>query len=110
MCDTPVLLRRPPSASLCDHHGRLVTENVGFAAAMRRRVVTVAGHRGDTATIGRHLVDPSAAVRAAALTALARANVLDDQHLVDGLADPDPAVRRRSAELSATRPGVDLVP
>jgi HEAT repeat protein len=44
-------------------------------------------------------------VRASALEALARLGALGEQDLEQGLADPDPIVRRRAATLAATLPG-----
>jgi HEAT repeat protein len=87
----------------------LVTENVGIAAAERRRVVAVAGHRGDGETVRRYLDDPAPAVRAAALQALARAAQLSGDLVVRGLSDVEPLVRRRAAELAIDHPEVDLV-
>jgi HEAT repeat protein len=74
----------------------------------RRRTVAVAGHTGDAATARAGLVDPSATVRSTALGALERLDVLRDGDLVAGLADPDPSVRRRSAELAAGHPDVPV--
>lgn len=72
---------------------------------VRRRDVAVAGHRGDVATIRAHMDDPSPAVRATALGALARAGVLTGDDLRRGLADGDATVRARAAELCAGQPG-----
>lgn len=71
----------------------------------RRRDVAVAGHRGDVATIRAFLHDPAPAVRATALGALARAGALTTDDLEGGLADGDPTVRSRTAELCAGQPG-----
>ena len=60
----------------------------------------------DVARAGR--TDPAPAVRATALGALDRLGALTDAELLGGLADPDPGVRRRAVELSATRPGVEV--
>jgi HEAT repeat protein len=49
-------------------------------------------------------------VRAAALGALGRLGALAAAHLAAGLADPDPAVRRRALELSPALPAVPVVP
>ncbi len=74
----------------------------------------LAGHAGDAATARAHLADPDPAVRAAALSALARADALDRQAVLDALADPDPSVRRRALEVAAasafTGTDLDLVP
>lgn len=74
----------------------------------RRLDVIVAGHRGDAATARRHLSDDDAAVRAAALQALERAGDLADDDIRTAVADTDPAVRRRAAELAGRRPTVAL--
>jgi HEAT repeat protein len=73
------------------------------------RAVAVAGHTGDAALARQALGDADPAVRATALAALQRLGVLTDRELADGLADGEPAVRRRAAELAATHAGVDLV-
>jgi HEAT repeat protein len=49
-------------------------------------------------------------VRATALGALARAGALTAGDVAAGLADADPAVRRRAAELAARVPDAPLVP
>jgi HEAT repeat protein len=67
--------------------------------------VALAGHRGDAATVRRHVDDPDASVRATVLGALARLGDLAPDDLRRGLADPAPAVRRRAAELAAGRAG-----
>ncbi len=76
----------------------------------RRRDAAVAGHRGDAATARAYLGDPTPAVRATALGALARARALTSDDLVRGLADGEPAVRARAAELCASRPGDEAPP
>ena len=75
-----------------------------------RRDVVIAGHTGDhdTARAGLTAVDPT--VRASALTALGRLDLLTDETLTAALGDPSPLVRRRAAELAANRPAVDLLP
>jgi HEAT repeat protein len=78
-------------------------------AAVRRRAVIVAGHRGDAVTARAGLTDRDGAVRTAALGALERCGDLDDTEVGAALADPDPAVRRRAAELAAGRPAVALL-
>lgn len=76
----------------------------------RRRRVAVAGHTGDVATARAALSDPAAVVRATALGALARLGEVTDDELRAGLADPEPAVRRRAASEARHRPSVDLLP
>lgn len=71
----------------------------------RRRAAALAGHRGDDEDIRDHLADADAGVRATALAALARAGSLTAADLVAGLADAEPAVRRRACEVAAG-PGV----
>jgi hypothetical protein len=78
-------------------------------AGRTRRAVAVAGHTGDPSRARAALVDADPAVRATALAALARLDLLADEQLTAALADADPAVRRRAAELAAGRPGVDLL-
>lgn len=68
---------------------------------MRRRLVALAGHRGDEATARRALCDPAGDVRATALGALARLGSLSGADVESALSDPSPAVRRRACELSA---------
>ncbi|MDX2380342.1 MAG: HEAT repeat domain-containing protein [Acidimicrobiia bacterium] len=72
------------------------------------RAVAAAGHLGDaeTARSGLESADPS--VRAIALGALERLGALTDDALTAALADCDPMVRRRAAEVAATHPQVDL--
>jgi HEAT repeat protein len=76
----------------------------------RRRDVARAGHVGDAASARVGLSDPAPGVRSTALGALERLGSLGDDELTDGLGDGDPAVRRRAAELTATHPGVVLLP
>jgi NADPH-dependent ferric siderophore reductase len=76
----------------------------------RRRDVARAGHVGDVATARAGLSDPAPTVRATALGALERLGSLTDDALSDALADGDPPVRRRAAELAATHPGAVLLP
>ena len=73
-----------------------------------RRDVVVAGHTGDTGTARAGLASADAAVRVAALGALDRLGELPDGALESALHDGSPAVRRRAAELAATRPAVHL--
>jgi HEAT repeat protein len=71
----------------------------------------MAGHTGDEAAARAALADADAAVRATALTALERIGRLHDDDLRAALADPEPRVRRRAAELAtAAHTGVDLLP
>jgi HEAT repeat protein len=71
----------------------------------RRRTVALAGHRGDTATVRHHCDDQDPSVRATVLGALERLGDLGAADLRRGLSDPSPIVRRRAAELVASRPG-----
>lgn len=73
--------------------------------AQRRRTAAVAGHRGDHAVARRLLQDPDAGVRATALGALARLGALTPEELAGAVADLDPAVRRRAAEVVAELAG-----
>jgi HEAT repeat protein len=70
----------------------------------------MAGHTGDATTARDALRDDDAAVRATALTALARMGALADGDLRLALTDGDGRVRRRAAELAAAHESVDLVP
>lgn len=72
--------------------------------AARRRAVVIAGHLGDAATITPALADTSPTVRDAALGAASRAGVLSSDQLLAACADSSPIVRRRAAEIAATRP------
>jgi HEAT repeat protein len=82
---------------------------VSPAASPSRREVATAGHTGSEATARAGLVADDPAVRATALGALARLGVLDEATLAVGLDDGSPIVRRRAAELAATRPTLSLV-
>ncbi len=73
------------------------------------RAVVVAGHTGDAATARAGLASVDPGVRAAALGALERLDVLDADTITAALGDADVAVRRRAAELAATHPTVDLL-
>ena len=66
----------------------------------RRRAVALAGHQGDEATARAGLHDDDATVRATALGALARLGVLTDDDLDAAIADNEPIVRRRVAEVA----------
>ena len=79
------------------------------AAAARRRAAALAGHTGDQTAALAALVDADPGVRATALGALDRLGGLGDAVLVAALTDDSPTVRRRAAELAATRPGVPLL-
>ena len=74
----------------------------------RRRQVALAGHCGDVETARSALVDADSHVRELALGACSRLGALHDQDVRAALRDADPGVRRRAAELAATRRGVDL--
>ncbi len=77
--------------------------------APRRRAAALAGHLGDTDTLRELLDDPHPAVRATVLTALQRCDALYDDVLRAALADTDPQVRHRAAELAASHDGVSLI-
>jgi HEAT repeat protein len=77
-----------------------VTPTTASDEVARRRLVAVSGHRGDEALARRSLDDPSGAVRATALGALARMGRLLTADVVAATADPDPAVRRRACDVS----------
>jgi len=72
--------------------------------------VVVAGHSGDVDFVLSHLHHPKGRIRASALNALERLGRLDDSVLTASCLDPDPAVRRRVAEISSRHTTVDLVP
>lgn len=74
-----------------------------------RRTVAVAGHTGDSAAARAGWESDDPAVRAAALGALERLGVLDDDHLAAALGDADPSVRRRAATIAARHPDVELL-
>jgi HEAT repeat protein len=75
------------------------------AAMKRREVVIVAGHRRDEPPARSGLRDPDPAVRAAALSALARMERATTADVVACLADPSPAVRRRAARAASETAG-----
>ena len=77
-------------------------------ARRRRRTVALSGFGGTGSAARQGLRDPDARVRAAALSALARLDLLDGPALDAALADPEPAVRAHAAELAAARPDIDL--
>jgi len=64
----------------------------------RRRLVVLAGMRGDIRAARAGMADTEPVVRAAALAALARAGGLGVVDVVAGLTDRAPAVRRRACE------------
>jgi HEAT repeat protein len=78
--------------------------------AKRRRVVALAGHRGDTATARAHLDDPEPSIRSLALGATDRCGALTGDDLRTAQHDASPLVRRRAAELAAHRDEVSLLP
>jgi len=77
--------------------------------ARRRRIVALAGHMGDPDTARDGLHDPSASVRATALGALHRLGALRPVELIGTFLDPEPAVRRRAAEIAAHYPTVSML-
>lgn len=76
--------------------------------AVDRRGVAEAGHTGDerAARAGLGSTDPQ--VRATALGALQRLGALDGPALASAARDDSPVVRRRTAQLAATRRDVDV--
>jgi len=74
-----------------------------------RRSVALAGHTGDVDGARRGLMAADPAVRAAALGALERLDVLGDDDVMLALVDDSAAVRRRAATISARHPGVELL-
>jgi len=72
----------------------------------RRRRAAQAGHTGDADAARALLTDPEPSVRATALGALQRLGVVSPVELTAALADADPGVRRRGAEVAAAWPGV----
>jgi HEAT repeat protein len=76
--------------------------------AERRRLAVLAGHRGDEDAARLALTDDDPSVRASAAGALERMGALDDALLAKLLADTDPTVRRRAAEVAAHHPAVSL--
>ncbi len=80
-----------------------------MSPSIRRQAVIVAGHSGDATTALAHLGDDDAAVRAAALGALDRLQLLTADQIRGGFNDEAPEVRRRAAELAGSRPGIDLL-
>ena len=76
----------------------------------RRRAAAVAGHAGDAVGARQLLADPDPAVRATALSALARLRDVGAADVDAALADPSPEVRRRACRVAIAVDGVDLVP
>ena len=76
----------------------------------RRRLAALAGHRGDEDSATALLDDPSPAVRATALGALARMGRITVAQVKGALADPDPTVRRRACEEGWRLTEIDLRP
>jgi HEAT repeat protein len=70
--------------------------------------VAVAGHLGDPDVARAGLLSSDPSVRAAALGAIERLGMASDDDIARSLADPDPLVRRRAANVAARHPGVDL--
>lgn len=75
---------------------------------VRRRSAAIAGHRGDGPTARGYLADPDAGVRATALGAVQRAEVLTTADLRAAVQDPDPSVRTRAAEVVAALRGTGV--
>ena len=83
-------------------------EPAGQRVTERRRAAALAGHVGDEDAARAALSDDAPSVRATALGALDRLHRLNDHDRRTALADPDPAVRRRAAELSVGSPEVAI--
>ncbi|MEZ5218436.1 MAG: HEAT repeat domain-containing protein [Ilumatobacteraceae bacterium] len=78
------------------------------AGASPRRAVALAGHLGDLELARGAMSDPDPAIRATALGAMRRLELLTPDDLRSALTDRDPEVRRRAAQLAATERSVDL--
>jgi len=96
----------PPGPHVTVDPSSAVTGGARSAVIDRREAVALAGHRHDEDTARSGLSDPAASVRATALGSLERLDALADGEVASSLADPDPAVRRRAVELTASRPSV----
>ena len=69
-------------------------------ATRARRLIAMAGHRGDAEAARTGLTAADPGVRATALGALDRTGTLSEEDLRTALADPAPRVRARAAELA----------
>jgi HEAT repeat protein len=67
----------------------------------RRRLIALAGHRGDVAAARAALSDDDPSVCAAAVAALGRAGAVTAADLGAAVTDPAPDVRRRACEVAA---------
>lgn len=76
----------------------------------QRLAVVLAGFQGDEHTATDALSSDDPLIRLVALGALERLGTLTRELLERFIADPDPRVRRRVAELAATHPDFDLSP
>lgn len=90
---------------MCAHEPRALHREQANLARSRAELAA-AGHTGDLATVRAGLGDPAPALRATALSALARLGALALSELAAGLVDEDAAVRRRAAE-SSHRTGLE---
>src|SRR5690606_14401633 len=91
---------------MTSHESTPPPPNEKLAAAIeRKRSVAMAGHGRDVDTIRAFVGDVDGGVRAAVLGALHRADALTADDLRAAVADPDPVVRRRAAELVAALSG-----
>ncbi len=77
-------------------------------ADVRRRRVTMAGHRGDAIRARRGLADPDPGVQAAALGALARLGDLTAADVETALNRGAPVVRRRAVEVALGARGTGM--
>lgn len=76
---------------------------------MNRRDIVLAGHTANHILAREALVSSQPDFRVVALAALERLHELTDRDISTALRDPEPAVRRRAAELAARHPNVGLV-
>jgi HEAT repeat protein len=71
-------------------------------AELRRRRITLAGHRGDATAARRGLADPDLGVQAAALGALARTGDLTTDDVLRALESGPAPLRRRAVDASVS--------
>lgn len=76
----------------------------------RHRIVVVAGHQDDAATVHAHVDDVAPLVREAALSALQRLGLCTATHLERAFQDEAGRVRARAAELAVKTDGITPAP